>query len=385
MHVLILPSYYPSPERPITGIFFHEQAQALRKAGHRVGVLVTPRLDVTRAYLRQVGWRQGNAVSREHYFSEFPVYRMHWGWFPRPLPPLVALLIRQAGGRAFERYCREQGRPDVIHAHNIFYGGYLAAQLKRRYGIPVVLTEHSTSYMEGLIIFPGQPRIIRQTLRDVDHRMAVSAALANAMQPYAPEEKIDVIGNIVDTDYFIPNGEITASPFVFSTIGTLEPRKRQGLLLEAFARQFKGQPVLLRIGGEGATRPKLEQRVVELGLQAQVVFLGRLSREQVREELQRCHALVSCSLIESFGVTLIEAMACGKPVIATRSGGPEGFVTPDTGLLISTENVETLGEALAEMMTAYARYDQNTIRQACVQRFSEQVIVERLGAIYQSL
>src|SRR4051794_24465802 len=103
MHVLILPSYYPSPERPVTGIFFHEQAGALQKAGQRVGVLVTPRLDVTRAYLKRVGFKNAALTSREDYFSEFPVYRMHWGWFPRPFPPLVTLLIKHAGFRAFEQ------------------------------------------------------------------------------------------------------------------------------------------------------------------------------------------------------------------------------------------------------------------------------------------
>src|SRR5690606_17748600 len=107
MHILIIPSYYPSPERPITGSFFHEQAQALAQAGHRIGVIVTPRIDVTRAYIRRVGIGGARALSREDYFPEFPVYRMHWGWFPRPFPPLVTLLTRQAGLRAFETYRRE--------------------------------------------------------------------------------------------------------------------------------------------------------------------------------------------------------------------------------------------------------------------------------------
>ncbi|MEO8395521.1 MAG: glycosyltransferase [Chloroflexota bacterium] len=382
MHVLILPSYYPSPERPVTGIFFHEQARALKKAGHQVGVLVTPRLDVTRAYLKRVGLRNAAQTSREHYFSEFPVYRMHWGWFPRPFPPLVALLIRQAGFRAFELYCAEQGRPEVIHAHNIFYGGYLAAQIGQKYGIPVVLTEHSTSYMEGLIIFPGQPQIIRSTLRKLKVRLAVSEALAAAIRPYAPEQPIGVIGNIVDTDFFTPDAAALASDFTFSVIGTLEPRKRQALLLEAFAAQFKGQPVFLRVGGEGATRPKLEAQAAELGVTEQVVFLGRLSREQVRDELHRCHALVSCSLVESFGVTLVEALACGKPVIATRSGGPESFVRPEDGLLIPTEDVQALARALQSMRDGYAAYNAENIRAACVERFGEAAIVRSLSEAY---
>src|SRR5690606_36341047 len=127
MHVLGLPSFYPSPERPITGIFFHEQALALKKAGMQVGVLVLPRIDVTRAYVKRVGLRRAVAVSREDYVTDFPVYRMHTGWFPRFAPPIVTQLVKRAGLAAFEAYRRQHGMPDVIHAHNIFYGGYLAA------------------------------------------------------------------------------------------------------------------------------------------------------------------------------------------------------------------------------------------------------------------
>src|SRR5690606_33853764 len=273
------------------------------------GVIVTPRIDVTRAYIRRVGIGGARALSREDYFPKFPVYRMHWGWFPRPFPPLVTLLTRQAGLRAFETYRREHGTPDVLHAHNIFYGGYLAAQIGRKYGIPVVLTEHSTSYMEGLIIFPGQPGIIRRTLRAVDARLAVGTGLANALKKYTPDLPVEIIGNMIFTDFFTPDPSALAPDFTFSVIGTLEPRKRQNLLIDAFTHAFKGERVYLRVVGDGATRAKLEAQVTALGMSSQVTFLGQLSREGVRDELRRCHALVSCSLVESFGVTLIETMA----------------------------------------------------------------------------
>jgi glycosyltransferase involved in cell wall biosynthesis len=204
------------------------------------------------------------------------------------------------------------------------------------------------------------------------------------MRPYAPEQPSGVVGNIVDTDFFAPDAAALASDFTFSVIGTLEPRKRQALLLEAFAAQFKGQRVFLQVGGEGATRPKLETQAAELGIAEQVKFLGRLSREQVRAELRHCHALVSCSLVESFGVTLVEAMACGKPVIATRSGGPESFVRAEDGLLIPTEDVAALRVALQGLHDHYADYDAEKIRAACVERFGEAAIVRKLSEAYLS-
>src|SRR5437016_3353942 len=117
MHILFVPSYYPSAEAPITGIFFHDQALGLHKAGHRVGVLVTPRVNVTLAHLRR-GGRLEAATLENDVFPDFPVYRMHWGWFPRPFPFIITPLLGAAGASAFERYVHEQGKPDVIHGHN---------------------------------------------------------------------------------------------------------------------------------------------------------------------------------------------------------------------------------------------------------------------------
>ncbi len=386
MHILLLPSFYISPERPATGSFFRDQGMALQRAGHQVGVLVTPRIDVTLAYIKRVGWRAAQAVSREDYFPDFPVYRMHWGWFPRPLPFMVTRLLRSSGLTAYEHYCHQHGTPDVIHAHNIFYGGYLAAQIKRKSGVPVVLTEHSTSYMEGLIIFPGQPQIIRDTLRTMDARLAVSQALADAMKQYDPDTDIAVIGNVVDTDYFTPDPAARAPQFTFSAIGTLEKRKRHSLLLRAFSQQFKGDPkVVLRIGGSGPLAEQLRQEAVELGIDGQVTFLGHLSREQVRAEMRLCHVHLSTSVIESFGVTLTEAMACGTPLIATRSGGPESFVTPESGLLVPPEDAQALGAAMRTMIEDYAEYDPARIRQLCVERYSEAALVRQLEATYGRL
>jgi len=385
MHILMMPAYYPSPERPITGIFYHEQGLALKKAGYEIGVLVLPRIDVTRAYVKRVGLRSAKAVSREDYFTEFPVYRMHWGWFPRFAPMFVTRFLNQAGLAAFDHYCRLHGTPDIIHAHNIFYGGYLAAQIKRKYGIPVVLTEHSTSYMEGLIIFPGQPAIIRNTLRGIDVRIAVSQALADAINVYDATSKIIPIGNMVDTRFFTPDPTARAQTFTFCAIGRLAEQKRYSLVLEAFSQQFKGTEVTLRIGGDGPLRQRLESEAAALGVQNQVVFLGQLTREQVRDELRRGHVHVSCSVVESFGVTLVESMACGTPVIATRCGGPEGFVEPETGLLIPVNDVPALGVAMRHLFDHYADYNPQTIRDLAESRFSEGAIVQQLDSIYRAV
>ena len=84
-------------------------------------------------------------------------------------------------------------------------------------------------------------------------------------------------------------------------------------------------------------------------MSTQVEFPGLLNREEVRNIIQESHVVVSSSIIETFGVTLIEGMSCGKPVIATRSGGPEEFVTPEVGILIPTDDITALANAMKSM------------------------------------
>jgi len=102
----------------------------------------------------------------------------------------------------------------------------------------------------------------------------------------------------------------------------------------------------------------------------------------VREALQQCDALVNSSVIETFGVTLIEAMACGKPVIATRSGGPEDIVKPENGLLVTKDDVPALAQAIIQMAQTYTRYDPQRIRESVTSRYSEAVYVQRLADYY---
>jgi glycosyltransferase involved in cell wall biosynthesis len=389
MHVLLVTSYYLSPESPITGIFFHEQALALHKAGHKVGVLVTPRLSVTRAYIKRKGiGALRSTILESDYFTDFPVYRMHFGWFPRPFPFVVAPLVAQAGFKAFEQYVKAHGRPDVIHAHNIFYGGSLGARLSEKYQIPMVLTEYSSSFLEGLVIFPGQPRIIQYTLRASKANLVCGSSLIAPLHKYAPEQQIEMIGCVVDTDFFTPSHEtIPDDPFKFVVIAQLkERRKGFDILLKAFHQAFQtNERVQLYIRGHGPLRGELDRLIAELGLENQISFLTRMTKEELRDLIRQSHCLVSSSLVETFGVSVAEAISCGKPVVSTISGGPEDFVTERSGILIPAGDVDALAQAMRRMVDEYDRYEPDTVRADVVERFSEQVYVSKLETIYSTL
>lgn len=385
MHILVIPSWYATPRNPIRGSFFREQALALAKAGHRVGLLVPPSRLRTLNGLHEVtrGWRRPVSALTIENDAGLITYRLPWwGWQGSVWPPQRGKLALAA----FDRYCEEQGCPDVIHAHSILYAGYIAVAIKQARGVPVVLTEHAFNYLAPLWIMPDQHPRIRHTLAHSDAVLAVSATLARALASYGPGVDVNVIYNIVDTALFhLPDQEPAPPPFTFSIIARLLSNKNHATLLRAFAAAFRGQPVRLLIGGDGPQRRRLERLAARLDIAGQVEFLGALSRQRVRETIWRSHAVISASRFETFGLTLAEAMACGRPVIATRSGGPESFVTPETGTLIPVNNVDALAQAMRQMVADYGRYNPVHIRSYCVAHFSEAAIVGQLEAVYASV
>jgi glycosyltransferase involved in cell wall biosynthesis len=378
MHVLVVPSWYPARPGDINGSFFREQALALHWHGCRVGVIY-PQL----RSLRQ--WQGPRGVGRE-FDQGMPVLRSHG---VNPFPLLHGAACRwwvRHGLALYRRYEAEFGRPDVVHAHAALYGGALARQLWLREGLPYVLTEHSSMYPRGRVS-AAQARIARDAARDARRRFAVSAAFARFLQDYfGPAAGAwEVMPNIVDASFGErPLDDETTTPgYTFLTVGGLNPNKGLDLLLGAFARAFAGDAdVRLRIGGHGPERSRLERLAAQLGVADRVTFLGALTRQQVAEELARANALVHPSRYETFGVAIVEALAMGRPVVATRCGGPDDIVTERDGLLVPVNDEAALAAAMQDLRRHRDRYDATAIRRACLERFGEATVIARLREAY---
>ncbi len=296
----------------------------------------------------------------------------------------MGLQIR-AGLMMVRQYAAKYGFPDVIHAHSALYGGLLAAAVRDTLRIPVVLTEHSSAYQRDLVE-PWQAPLVEQALRSADRVLAVSASLARHLQLYAPDLPIEVVGNTVDDTHFdfaLPPD--STDPFTLATVGSLTPNKGLDILIRSLAIAAQTTNTSLMIGGDGPERSTLEQIARDLDVSDRVTFLGRLDRNAVRDLLQGGHIAVSASYVETFGVVLIEALACGRPVIATRSGGPETFVNDHNGLLIPPGDPEALAAAILTMKTRYSMYDYRRVRAECVAQYGQDASLARLMEIYRSL
>ena len=382
--VLFVPSWYPSDDDPITGIFVEEQAVTLSRE-FDVAVLI-PEMALWRNLINPHA--PDKSVKTER--AGLPVYRE----FARPLVPhgpesvAHATYIR-AAQNGFKKVAREWGTPDVIHAHSVLPGGWAAVAVGKRHGIPVVLTEHSSPYTMhfGTEL---RRRLVPETLKRVDRVIAVSTALAKQLLEVQPGLQVELIGELVRTSFFVPRdgaGAERRTKKRFFVAARLSKEKGLDHLIEAVHLLLdKGTNSFeLVIGGDGPERQKLEQMVHTLGVADYCRFLGALNREQVRESMQDCDVFVLSSLRETFGIVVGEAMACGKPVIATRCGGPEFIVNEQNGVLVDLGSPHALAGAMEDFVAERMTFDPRAVRESVVSRFSPEAFIRNITAVYESV
>jgi glycosyltransferase involved in cell wall biosynthesis len=382
MHILIVSSEpYLIPTVPLGGIFQQHQAMALHDNGMRVGVAsggLLPLRDLFSFGGRPRREQQsGVTIARRFKKSILPLR------FCRP--EHVDLTNVGQLTAAVEQYVRDNGRPNCIHAHNLQYAGIAAALVAERHGIPFVLTEHNSSFLTGSHPQALAPQF-EQALRASACNIAVSSALADRLNLLFGKlpQPFRVVPNVIETDFAPTVAAAPAGPFTFLSIGRMDTNKNHALLIRAFAAAFKGQPVLLRVGGHGHEQQNLRNLVDALGIATQVEFLGFLSRQAVASEMTGAHCFVLPSIKETFGVVVIEALSFGMPVIAAPSGGPSDIIDDANGIITVDHSDEAMTETLQTMRQQYGRYDRQAIARNTVERFSPLAFYRAMSAIYHT-
>lgn len=317
----------------------------------------------------------------------YPVVRVNGLYLRRPSPRKDHISWVRAGMVAFSEYCRRYGTPDMIHVHNCNPAGLLAIEIKRATGIPYMITEHSSYYHRGLVPRSLLPRLAT-AFAGANVIAAVSPSLATDLANDVGKQAADArwIPNVIDPEFEScdPPDESSTMGCVFLAVGELIALKGHRELVNAFHQAFAGQKdVQLRIAGDGILMEELNALINSLGLEDQVTMLGRLSRSQVQREMKSCHCLVLPSHYETFGVVLIEALALGRPVIASRCGGPNCIVNESNGLLVAPRDVAAWAQALTVMGQQFRNYNGIAIQNDVRDRFGHERLLKELDDAYQ--
>lgn len=380
MHILILPSAYPTEDAPLRSTFFKEQAIALKEAGHEVGVIYSE--------TRRITGINFNTLKKFHFQIEdkkeegINTIRLKgWNIFMMRNSLGVNLWIKQSV-KLFNIYTKKYGKPDLIHVHCGLYGGAAAAIIKEKYNIPYIITEHSSNVLNGTMD-EYHRGLLEKGYNNANYLISVGEKLKEKMKGYT-HNKIEVIPNIVNTEKFLPNNEVKEGVFRFLSVSFLNPNKNVDLTIKAFNKAFKNKEnVELYVAGDGSERLKLESLVKDLGIESKVKFLGKVKREDLPSFLKTGDAFVLPSKYETFGVVYIEALACGLPIIATKCGGPEDFYREDLGYIIDVGDEEALCDAMIKIIENRDKYDSTSMSKYVKNRFSKEVIVKKIEEIYE--
>jgi glycosyltransferase involved in cell wall biosynthesis len=387
---------FPHPEEPGVGPFVQEQVKILRDRGIDARVIsgrpfpfflrrplgVPRRLREYRQTWTGLGWQDCGGV---------PVLYVpyHVGWLARFLRLDDA--YRDAVLRAAQRV-HDEFDFDLIHAHSSHPDGYAALAVSLRVHRPFVITEHTNpfSILTRTAIMRGKTLTAVAEARRV---WGVSHALTQEIGSYfRPEQRshIRTLFNGVDTSLFAPPWRWQPNPVAprFLFVGFLVEAKNVTVLVEAFARIKQALPAArLDIAGSGPLRCLIERQIAALGLSQAVQLHGHCNRDQVAALMREsCDILVLPSQCETFGVVLIEALASGKPVVATRCGGPESIIThPSLGAMCPPNDAGALAHCLLVTTARLTSFDPAALRAHARRTFDLSILADQLLDQYKEI
>jgi len=275
-------------------------------------------------------------------------------------------------------------RPVLIHAH-IYRAGFPAIFLGKRLQIPVIVSEQSSAFVQRLIK-PHHVLLARYVFEKVAMVLPVSRALQNAIAANDIQARFRVIPNVVDTKLFYPSTEFAdpSEPRLLF-VGNLIPMKGLETLLNALALLPTSLKWKLLVVGDGPERKTYEMETKQLNLSGRVTFLGLLSKGQISTLMRNVQLYVLPSEVETFSVSTAEALASGLPVLITRCGGPEEFVSERVGLTVPVGDIHTLSQGLEYMLTNLHNYTKNFISSYAYDRFNPDKIGGELDELYTQL
>lgn len=377
LNILFITPWYPVDGRP-DGSFVQDLARAVH-LHNEVAVLHHAGKEPT---LRRI-WRM-NQDRQAAAQGAFPVYRFYYREAPLPNTSFALFGAWSLLG-AVRQLIRQGYRPDLLHVHEYPFA-VPALLLRRLYGMPVVITEHSSTFLKRSLT-GAQSRLARFAFRHADCVLPVSRALQTAIEGYGMKANFTIVPNVVDTTIFHPApAPKAASPKRLLFVGLLDPLHKKGIphLLQALA-QLPRRDWHLDLVGDGPARTEYETLAATLGLRTQVTFHGYQAKLRVAELMRASHLFVLPSVVETFGVVLIEALASGLPVVATQTAGPSELISAEVGMLVPPGDVDALATAINTMLDQHLTYAPQALAAYAHRHFGYAPVSHRLDGLYRTL
>jgi len=379
--IFIFASWYPSAKNSVAGIFISEQVKLIKNFAD-VCVIAVQVGDSPQELASN--WEDGvftvRAVVSDRFFNRVPRFDK----------------VSKIQQEAFALAVKECGVPDLIHVQALWPAGLGAAKVSKQSSIPFIVTEHSEEYLpETEMRFMNLPGVLPLLIRPLAHKasayIAVSDVLADRIKFLGLSDRITVIPNVLsaemsDSDLSRRRG---SGKIEILHASILSPAKNLPLLLEATKLLSESRDDFhLSIIGEGGPfdLPRLQAFAQEIGVPKEVItFFGRIPPSKMPQYYRECSFAVLSSTHETFSTFSAEAILRGRPVVSTRCGGPESFITDEVGLLVDNQSAKELYEGMMWMCESYPTFEPKTLHQYAEKRFSQRVIGPQIQDVYSSV
>ncbi len=392
-NLLIIANSFPHKNCLYGGIFVKEQVDALAENFNKIYVIApTPHLPEFFGRFQWIpeSWRKGiNPI--DYSYKNISVY------FPNFFIPPINFLREKYAESAYKStlklILKENINFDIIHAHFVYYAGYIGAKLKEKYKKPLIITGHGNDVYELPFRFKNFEKMAKYALGNADYVTTVSESNYEKLIELGVEKKkVNVIPNVYDANKFKQISKeqcrnrlnIPKDVRIILSVGMLEECKGHKYLVAAISKIVSiRNDILCFIIGSGQLKARLQKLINNLNLSKHVKLIGAKPHDEIPLWMNACDLFVLPSLSESFGVVQIEAMACGKPVVATRNGGSEEIIVNENlGYLVGPKNPDELADRI--LLALNKEWNKEYILNY-VKKFGSEEIAKEIIKIYEKV
>lgn len=381
--ILHFVTWFPSKKNPIDGIFIRRHIALLAKDNTSKHIVIRKsenEISILSHFLSLLGFFK-TETQQEIQVLELPqrsfLYRrFFWRFKTRLEKYQLRCLVKKY-------------KPSINHLHVVYGFGDEAVYIKKRLGVPFIVSEHMAPFPFQWIA--DKERLIINPMKEAAAVVAVSKAQAKEIKIYTGVQS-QIIPNIIDSAEFhflnFPRQKEN-NGFQIVLVGIYDIRKGVDYLLEAmpgFIQKNSGCTLHLAGAATDQRMGFLMEQIESLRIKGSVIFHGVLDAKALCELYNQCDFYVCASEWESFGVSVLEALYSGLPVLSTRCGGVLEFVNDGNGLLIENDReVETLVNGLLQMSGHLKRFNRSAISEEVIEKFSGQKIKEQYYKIYNEV
>jgi glycosyltransferase involved in cell wall biosynthesis len=386
IRLLTFSTLYPNNARPNHGIFVENRLRHLIGTQRAFSIVVAPVPWFPSRSKRLGDWALNASVAPKELRHGIVVHHPRYPVIPRIGMSLAPYLLYRATLPTLRHLLAAGKRFHAIDAHYMYPDGVAAVWLGQKLGLPTVITARGTDV--NLIPRYAVPRaLIRQAIAGASALIAVSEALKRELVALgAPDAKVTVLRNGVDLTMFSPTDRTAARAALGLTrpallsVGHLIERKGHHRVIEAMTQLPEFD---LLIVGEGPLRDRLAALIGRLELAERVRLLGARPHRELPAIYSAADILVLASSREGWANVLLEAMACGTPVVASNIWGNPEVVRDHAAGLIADEN--TPDGIVAAVRRLFAHRPDRTATRAYAEQFSWGATTEGQLALFKSI